>query len=505
MGDLEIWEIAESNCTGEKEKKSRKMKKKLKQWIRMAGIVLVFGLCSCGNQQGSSQETDKEIYTQENGSLADTESIANQDTQIKQIKQTKQTKQTEDATEDKEEKKGLTNQIKNRAEESAKETKSIAEETETLSPVEEKWNSYWADGEFTYEEVKLILEEAGYQEKEGLYEDPYGHIVEPGIAWDLIGVGYVLHQLENGSYELVSVLEAKYSGFNLDEIDAIISSHGYEIEYNNDIPLVYDGKGNSYSYDELASRLLEGEDIPDAPQSQVNAVNSYVELLEGEWVSEYGSEITIEVQNGKVSLQCCNNRADGRKILETYAQIQIHADGSFIGYYDLDSWENQGTVYGEYHDESGQMHLVITVDVDSGMGYSCEMDQMCVRKYSVPFEDFVSLAAEAFEEGYTWCNDNGNFINIWGNGTYYYIDIYYYENGTIQPYEYDKRLYQDENGVYFEIEDKYCYGKVYLYFCADDIEHVWIFTKMEILVSDFEGYLHSDYQPFFDRKLYAIQ
>ena len=459
------------------------MEKKRKQWIKLAVIGLVLGLCGCGS--GQEERTLKEIAVEPSSSAAETSAA-----ETFRVQEESSSEAVQKTTEQ---------------EETIKEETLETTEKESLSGLEEKWNTYWADGEFTFEETADILREAGYWEEDGFYKDSYGHLVDLGLTYDFIQQGSVFQKQEDGSFVLVSALEDSFGDVDSSEIDAQIRSYGYEIEYNNDEPYVYDGKGNSYSYKELAAFLLEGETIPYAPQKEITAVSEYVEYLKGDWVSEGGSQIQIREDNGKVFLDCDRSRADGSKIVVVCAELEVHADGSFIGYYADDPWRNSGTVYGTYIEETGQLDLTITVDVDGGYGWSNQMDEFCFRKYEMSFEDFVSVAAAAFEEGYTWYNDSGENIDIWGNGTYYYIDMYYIENGAFTAYELDTRLYQDEYGIYFNISDSYCYGKVYLCFCADEIGNLYMFTKMEIPVLDNGYYMQSNYASFFDGKLYRLQ
>lgn len=217
-------------------KEKKKMRRKLKMCIKVVAIALICSLYGCGGHGNVPQEmTGETLSVDESSTEITTENTIEQETE----------KITEDVTE----------------------LSEMTEETDLQVLIDEKWNTYWADGEFTFEETELMLQTVGYHKREdGLYEDKNGIVTDAGLIYDFILCGYVFRQQENGSYHLVSALEAEFGNYDSDYIDSLIQDYGYGIEYNNDIPIVYDGNGEGYSYYEFASLLLNGETIPYAPK-----------------------------------------------------------------------------------------------------------------------------------------------------------------------------------------------------------------------------------------------
>jgi len=470
------------------------MKDKFLICLKTAGWILLCSLSlgGCGNQQKELKEISTKASNVQETIPDKIETVKETTSKTETGSETKTTSETETIPE-----------IETTSEK--KETE-VSKENKTLTGLEQKWNEYWADGEFTFEETELFLQEAGYEKSEtGLYEHNNGAIIDAGIAYEFIRDGYVYKQLEDGSLDWVSSLENEFGEYDSDSINSTIRSYGYEIEYNNDKPYVYDDYGNSYSYDEFASLLLNGETIPYAPDGNQAEPRKYIELLLGEWVSAGGKEITISDNNGIVWLNCSATKADGSKIIEAGAEIQIDSNGAFTGYYDSDSWGNAGRIYGEYEEETNRMYLVITVDVDGGSGWSCQTDDECARKYPLSLSDFASVGMEVFQNDGIWSVEGDYYIDIWKNEMYCYIDMYYNENGALVPYQYNCMLDEDENGIYFNISDAYCYGKVYLTFCSDN-ENIWLFTKMDLPCNQTNAtYYESKYADFFNRKIYSIQ
>lgn len=466
------------------------MEKKFKDYRKAAVVILSCFLCACGtNQESINKRASEEPQVQ----ASDTENI------IEGIEEEKKEELTELAS----------------LQEA--ETEITTQEAEKVSSLEEKWKEYWSDGIFTFEETEQILQDAGYSKNaDGFYIDINGELVDCGITYDFIQNGYVFMQRENGSYYLVSPLEAGLGEYDSDAVDDLIRSYGYEVEYNNDKAYVRDGYGEYYSYEKFASLLLHGGTIPYAPGKSDPKTNDLggsdsgindIEWLLGEWVSAKGKEIDISKQEGRIWLTCSSPSPNGSRILELEAEIQIDADGTFSGYYMEDGWGNQGSVYGEYQAETEWLSLIITVDVDSGLGWSLEMNEQCIRKYNLSFGEFVSMGADVSQLGYLWLLDGEDYyMDIRRDGDSAYVDLYNKDKSTsvLQLYQNNCKLKEDENGIYIKISDAYCDGKVYFNVCGDN-KDLWIFAKMVLPYDEHNSqYYNSRYASYFNRTIYCL-
>lgn len=309
-------------------------------YTKVAAIALICSLYGCGDYGNVPQETTDELLSgEENSTDIAIESTMEQETG-------KET--TEEATE--------------KITEEVTELPEMTEETDRQVLIEEKWDEYWADGEFTFEETELILQAAGYHKREdGFYWDENGSVVDVGLTYDFILDGYVFKQQENGSYRLVSFLEAKFGDYDSDYIDSLICDYGYEVEYNNDIPIVYDGNGDGYSYIEFASLLLNGESIPYAPQPFSR--EEYESEGNGSNEGSFGSDLNDLF--GKLNA-IANNYMDSALSDEEYNRI-IDDNGEYKTYIDEEGIEryvyNNSPVYEEKpKEEAGRETGILSND-----------------------------------------------------------------------------------------------------------------------------------------------
>lgn len=240
------------------------MKKTGKVGRSVFTLALVCSLYGCGSDQNEeiNYSTEPLVQKVESG-IEYIENSTEQrmtDKETEERTETVENKQVETKSEDSEQT-ATEGMEKEEQTEKAVET-TIDRETE----LKEMWDFCWEDGEVTFEETELILQAAGYFINEfGFYEDSTGRVIDSGIAYDFILSGFVFQKQEDGSFELVSDLEENYEDYDVEAVNDWIRSYGYQIEYNNDIPCVYDGNGDYYSYEEFAELLLNGNEIPYAP------------------------------------------------------------------------------------------------------------------------------------------------------------------------------------------------------------------------------------------------
>ena len=312
-----------------------------------------------------------------------------------------------------------------------------------------------------------------------------------------------------GSYRIITENGAIYAEINDNMEDCgkvYLSIYGFpdKLKLNTEwVVSSFNISGQAY-YDTIYNSCFRRMYSLEERTENLSVNLGLMEQYEGEWLIN-GTNIEIYEYLEEWRMSCTNITADGGRILFFDIPVIQDYDRSITGYYYDDGQGNYGSIYANYNQETGGMHVQITVDGNNGYGNgSLQCDGYALKKYEITGQEIHDICTNVYyEDSQTWMRLDSYklyYIDIVGGWLYSYV----IQDGQIihsNAYE----LYADEDGIYFSIYDSNMgyFGDVCLTMYGDN-ENLCIYTELVVPDTNMQGqsYWQTIYYDCFDHAMY---